>query len=901
MTLGFVLSLAPVATAEHYEGTVELAGATPVEAAISLSKLAFPGGAPQAVLGRDDAFADSLASGILQTTSPLLLTSTATLSPAVESELKRLGAKTVHILGGPSAVSPAVEQQLVAAGYAVRRHRGPTRIDTAVEIARAIAPSASEVLIARAFGGGDDPTQAFADSLAAGAWSASSGNPVLLTESEKLSAPTQTYLAGAKPGRAYVIGGASAVSEAVVTQLRALGIQVERVSGATRFDTAVEIAKRRGIDGAADANDIVLLEGQAAGAWAPGFAAAAYAAVERAPVLLASGNTLPPATATFLDGGDAALGLLCAPQLAEAACTAAAQALEKRAAPKVTLNEASVAQYANVTGTVTPAEQVLSVVASGCGLIEREVVVNQDGSFATRIEGPPGTCTIEFEVETRDQGTFTKTFSLTVTEAAPATNWPELVKVETVSTGAQVATVRFVFSEIVRATFYDGAAATTFDDKFLLYGARGTGGPTNQKFKSLDGAVESGETVADPGAPPRRDPTNNRAVLVDFRRADYDLATVAAVQAAAAEDLGEGQGTLPAKSIPGSAPLKAYTFPAGRTDGEDLESVGSITSQGMGPGKFRATFTFDDPFDTGEDIAADAFGVVLADGRIIRGESESESGRTYSVVFNVAATEDPDGTVCVETACPTVQQAMSGVRRGYVADDARPLQAAEVVAEGLTDGPDLVDVEFDFTEGTADFTFDEPVDEPDASQFFLYLVENNEVLPVDAVEVISEKVVRVTAPISPLVVGASVGPGAVTGEGMQSAPASVGIAQTFEAGQTVSPLLIGGIAEFVGADAQDDHTWRITWVFDLEISEFDPSRLFVYTIRPNGETVAHSSTSVERLEECQFELIFVTCDVTFDGGAERTPVLATATPGAVTSVGAVPDTELVNIEGSVRL
>ncbi|HWH32612.1 MAG TPA: hypothetical protein VNU01_08065, partial [Egibacteraceae bacterium] len=48
LTLGLVLSLAPGAAAEHYEGTFEVQGATPTEASVSFSRLTFPGGSAEA-------------------------------------------------------------------------------------------------------------------------------------------------------------------------------------------------------------------------------------------------------------------------------------------------------------------------------------------------------------------------------------------------------------------------------------------------------------------------------------------------------------------------------------------------------------------------------------------------------------------------------------------------------------------------------------------------------------------------------------------------------------------------------------------------------------------------------------------------------------------------------------
>ncbi|HWH32768.1 MAG TPA: cell wall-binding repeat-containing protein, partial [Egibacteraceae bacterium] len=652
----------------------------------------------------------------------------------------------------------------------MRRHRGATRIETAVEVAKAGAPSATEVIVARAFGGEGDPTQAFADSLAAGAWAASSGVPVLLTESGTLSAATQAYLESSKPARAFVVGGTGAVSDAVLAQIASMGIQTERVSGPTRFDTAVEIAKQRGMDDATDGRGVALIEGQAEGAWAPGFAAAGHAARKRLAVLLANGDALPEPTAAYLAGGDDATELVCAAQLAEAACDAASQALGKQLAPTVTLNEGSVAQYADVTGTVEPPEEVLSLTVSGCGLADRSVLVDADGSYATRIEGSPGECTLTFTLKTRTRGTFTKTFSLTVTEAAPATSNPELVEAQVVSTGAQVATVRYVFSEVVRATSYENTATDRIPGtQFVLYAPRGvqtTSPQSDTRFQAQDPLTNP---TTDLGSSPRRDPDNNRAVLVDFLVAHVQKATtaVALKEAAHSVDVVEGQSYQP--SLPGSAPLKQVQFPEGRTDLSDLVSVGSVTAQNMPPGEFKATFTFDlkeGQTEADSPTNASAYGVVLADGRIIPGKgTPARSGTTATVTFAASDTRTPDGTVCTEGNCPPLQEALTGVRRGYVlGDGTRPLQAAPVVSDGVTVGPDLVSVAIDVAGGTADFTFDDTVSSPDVSKFSLYLVNGSQLTPTEP-SIVSQRVVRVKAAVSKLVVGGGVAAQAVSGPG----------------------------------------------------------------------------------------------------------------------------------------
>ncbi len=199
------------------------------------------------LLGREDNFADSLTSGGLQglLDAPLLLTATGELDERVEAELARLGAERVSIMGGTNAVSQAVEDALVALGYEVTRIAGTTRLETAAAAAEALIGDEgidpTTAIVARAYEaeGSTDPTQAFADSLAAGGAAARESIPILLSETGLLSATTTAFFeAHPEITTVYVVGGIAALSQQVEDDLIALGLEVIRVAGATRFDTA---------------------------------------------------------------------------------------------------------------------------------------------------------------------------------------------------------------------------------------------------------------------------------------------------------------------------------------------------------------------------------------------------------------------------------------------------------------------------------------------------------------------------------------------------------------------------------------------------------------------------------------------------------------------------------------
>jgi PKD repeat protein len=128
------------------------------------------------VLARGDAFPDALAGVPLAAYKhgPLLLTDPAALGRPTLDEIRRVlpadGRHTVYILGGNSAVSPAIASQLHALGYNVVRYGGADRYGTALQIAQFGLGSPEHVIVAT----GDT----FADALAAGPFAANSAEVV---------------------------------------------------------------------------------------------------------------------------------------------------------------------------------------------------------------------------------------------------------------------------------------------------------------------------------------------------------------------------------------------------------------------------------------------------------------------------------------------------------------------------------------------------------------------------------------------------------------------------------------------------------------------------------------------------------------------------------------------------
>lgn len=320
---GVLLLTGPRAGATSAAAQDRLAGQNRYETAALIAEAAYPNGADVAVVASGLAYPDALAGAALAglQDAPLLLTDPNALSPETAAELDNLGVTTVYILGGTTAVTQAVQDDL-AQSFAVTRLAGNDRYDTAAKIATAVG-SANVGTV----GGLKTAIVAtgldFADALAGGplaaAGPASGVLPILLVNTD-VPASTNAAIGALGIKQVIVLGGTSAVSTTVEAKLvAATGNPVVRYAGQTRWDTATKIA---------DAEKSVFGFPMSSALLANGFgthfpdalAGGPLAGLLGAPILLTDVSTLPTETSSWLTanrstvadvvalGGTAAIG-----------------------------------------------------------------------------------------------------------------------------------------------------------------------------------------------------------------------------------------------------------------------------------------------------------------------------------------------------------------------------------------------------------------------------------------------------------------------------------------------------------------------------------------------------------------------------------------------------------------
>ena len=172
--------------------------------------------------------------------------------------------------------TPKEETAVPSFDQATKRIAGETAEDTMQQIVKTAFPDpVKEVVLAT--------SESYWDALSANSLAGSLNAPVLLTHHGQLPEQTIAELKRLKTSKVVVCGGENAISNDVVSQLKELNIEVERVAGNMASDTANDIAKKL-----ANTDTAVV-----ATSWGyeDALSAASFAYAKKAPIFLANYNT----------------------------------------------------------------------------------------------------------------------------------------------------------------------------------------------------------------------------------------------------------------------------------------------------------------------------------------------------------------------------------------------------------------------------------------------------------------------------------------------------------------------------------------------------------------------------------------------------------------------------------
>ncbi len=130
--------------------------------------------------------------------------------------------------------SPAMAQE--GRQVDVVRIAGNNRYETALKVSQVVYSRANTVILASG--------ENFPDALAGGVLSAYERAPLLLTRKTGLDGAVANEILKLSPSKVIILGGESVVPENIASFFTRLGIQVERIAGINRRETAVKIAER---------------------------------------------------------------------------------------------------------------------------------------------------------------------------------------------------------------------------------------------------------------------------------------------------------------------------------------------------------------------------------------------------------------------------------------------------------------------------------------------------------------------------------------------------------------------------------------------------------------------------------------------------------------------------------
>lgn len=188
--------------------------------------------------GEPGRYPDALAANYLAglENAPVLLTKKDTTPDVVKQAIRDSGARNVVLVGGESAISSGQEQAL-SQDYTVKRLAGDDRYGTATAI------------IER---GGDTPGDTallatgtnFPDALGGGPVAFAEDMPLAITKPGDLPDDVLAALKSAGVSKVLVLGGESAVGQAVVDELKKEGIEVtKRFAGSDRAETSAMLGR----------------------------------------------------------------------------------------------------------------------------------------------------------------------------------------------------------------------------------------------------------------------------------------------------------------------------------------------------------------------------------------------------------------------------------------------------------------------------------------------------------------------------------------------------------------------------------------------------------------------------------------------------------------------------------
>ncbi|MCA5587589.1 cell wall-binding repeat-containing protein [Finegoldia magna] len=270
------------------ENVQRISGENRVQTSIEVSKKMFKEGTNKVVLANQDNYSDVLTAAPFAkaNNASLLYISSNSISKEVMSEISRLKAKEITIIGGEKSVDEGLKKELEKRNFKVDRLSGADRYKTSAQIAAKLIDDKTTTL---EIASGEN----YADALSLNNAAEKDKAPILLVRVNAIDKSVEDVIKSSKASLINIAGGEKSVSENTKANIKKISnATVNRMGGADRYETSILLAKYSG------AKEVVVV---ASGEnFADALVAAPFSAKQKGAILLTNKEKLGQKAEQFI-------------------------------------------------------------------------------------------------------------------------------------------------------------------------------------------------------------------------------------------------------------------------------------------------------------------------------------------------------------------------------------------------------------------------------------------------------------------------------------------------------------------------------------------------------------------------------------------------------------------------
>ncbi|MFR2831862.1 MAG: cell wall-binding repeat-containing protein [Finegoldia magna] len=262
------------------ENVKRISGVDREQTAIEVSKKMFKDGTNKVVLANKNNYSDVLTAAPFAkaNNASLLYISSNSISKEVMSEIARLKAKEITIIGGEKSVNEGLKKELEKRNFKVERLSGTDRYKTSAQIASKLITDKTTTL---EIASGEN----YADALSLNNAAEKDKAPILLVRVNAIDKSVEDVIKSSKASLINIAGREKSVSENTKANIKKISkATINRIGGANRYETSILLAKYSG------AKEVVVV---ASGEnFADALVAAPFSAKQKGAILLTNKDKL---------------------------------------------------------------------------------------------------------------------------------------------------------------------------------------------------------------------------------------------------------------------------------------------------------------------------------------------------------------------------------------------------------------------------------------------------------------------------------------------------------------------------------------------------------------------------------------------------------------------------------